>query len=231
MRNHFDEQLSELDNKIVKMGQMCEEVIRSATNALINFSSSSADYKIKEQELSVAVKKTIETDREIDKMEREIEGQCFKLLLHQQPVARDLRKISAALKMISDMERIGDQASDIAEIIEYITYNKITHKVHIAEMSALASKMVAQSVEAYVNNDIELAGRVIAADDGLDELFCRVKSELVSEISSGESDGEECIDLLMIAKYLERIGDHATNIAEWAEYAVSGVHRNSEMQE
>ncbi len=226
MRIEFDEQLIRLHNSIIDMGNMCREVIELATNALVKYTNDDNKHEIDE-----SVRKIVEVDCEIDKSERYIESLCFKLLLTQHPVARDLRRVSAALKMISDMERIGDQASDIGEIIKYIPSGKITHKIHINEMSRIAVKMVCDSVKAYVTSDVELARKVIEDDDELDDMFCRVKNEIIEELSHSGSDGEECIDLLMIAKYLERIGDHATNIAEWSEYAVCGTHKSSEIKD
>lgn len=226
MRNRFDEQLCELHNSIIKMGEMCCDAIELAANALINHINGDRGDNIEK-----AIAHTLETDREIDRTERDIETLCLKLLLQQQPVAKDLRRISAALKMISDMERIGDQASDIAEIIRYISVGNTKHKIHINEMSSIAGKMVRESVSSYIDGNILLASRVIQEDDELDRLFCLVKNEIIEEISNGVSDCGECIDLLMIAKYLERIGDHATNIAEWAEYSVCGIHRSSEIKD
>ena len=172
----------------------------------------------------------METDSEIDKKERDIESICMKLLLRQQPVARDLRVISSALKMISDMERIGDQASDIVELAQYIKKSDVKYKTHLSDMANEVIKMVTKSIKSFVKKDIEMARNVIVYDDVVDNYFEEIKKELIRIISSGESDGEEFIDILMIAKYLERIGDHATNIAEWVEYAITGVHRNNEHQ-
>lgn len=149
----------------------------------------------------------------------------MKLLLEQQPVARDLRVISSALKMISDMERIGDQAYDIAEIAKFIKNSNVKSKIHIKDMAAAATKMVTDSVESFVKKDVELARSVMVYDDKVDNLFDCVKDELVQLITEDKANGEFCIDLLMIAKYLERIGDHAVNIAEWVEYSITGTHR------
>ena len=168
--------------------------------------------------------KVFATDAEIDQKERDIEAVCMKLLLQQQPVARDLRVISSALKMISDMERIGDQASDIAEISKFIKNSNAKSRVHINDMAAAATKMVTDSVESFVKKDLSLARKVMEYDDKVDNLFGLVKDELVRLIAEDRENGEFCIDLLMIAKYLERIGDHAVNIAEWVEYSITGAH-------
>ena len=169
--------------------------------------------------------KAVSTEEEINRKERDIESICMKLLLEQQPVARDLRVISSALKMISDMERIGDQAYDIAEIAKFIKNSNVKSRVHIKEMAAAAIKMVTDSVDSFVKKDIELARAVMDYDDKVDNLFNCIKDELVQLISEDRANGEFCIDLLMIAKYLERIGDHAVNIAEWVEYSITGTHR------
>lgn len=161
-------------------------------------------------------------------MERDIETLCLKLLLRQQPVAGDLRQISAALKMITDMERIGDQAEDIAEIIAFLNGRSGAECGDIDKMAKAATKMVTNSIEAFVKRDVELAKEVIAQDDIVDDYFNRVKQDLIERISSDPSDGEFALDLLMIAKYFERIGDHATNIAEWVMFSVTGVHVQNE---
>ncbi len=214
MRSHFDEQLNRLNEELIVMGAMCEEAIAAAIRFLLD-GDETMD------------KKVFSTDSEIDHKEREIEGLCMKLLLQQQPVARDLRTISSALKMISDMERIGDQASDIAEIAKYIKDSPTTGKVHIREMAEAASKMVVDSVESFVKKDLGLAWAVMRYDDVVDDLFDQVRQELVALIAAHTEAGEACIDLLMVAKYLERIGDHAVNIAEWVEYSILGTHRSN----
>ncbi len=214
MRSRFDEQLNILNTEMIQMGAMCEEAIALATKALTT------------GDLSLAEKvETISED--IDQMERDIESHCMKLLLQQQPVARDLRQISAALKMITDMERIGDQAEDIAEIITYLEGRTAEETVHIKDMAAETISMVTDSVDAYVKNDIELAKTVITHDDKVDEYFDRIKSSLIKMIAENPENGEYALDLLMIAKYFERIGDHATNIAEWVIFSVTGEHKNS----
>lgn len=211
MRSRLDEQLALLNHELIAMGALCEEVISLATEALMK-----CDIRIAE--------KVIPLDSEIDRKEREIESLCLRLLLQQQPVARDLRQISAALKMITDMERIGDQAADISEIIEYIA-GRNGNFAQIGEMAKATIKMVTESVEAYVSRDVQGAHTVIAYDDVVDDLFNQVKKSLIAEIAGNPQDGEYALDLLMIAKYFERIGDHATNIAEWVEFAVTGIHK------
>ena len=193
MRDRFNEQLEQLNVELIKMGALCEEAISAAAKALL--------------EGDAALRETAcVAEREIDQKERDIESLCMKLLLQQQPVARDLRTISAALKMISDMERIGDQASDIAEITRDIEDSPVVSHVPIAEMARGTIGMVTDSIDSFVRKNLGLAQEVIRKDDG-----------------QGDS-GEACIDLLMIAKYFERIGDHACNIAEWVEYSLTGQH-------
>lgn len=213
MRNRFDSQLEKLNLELITMGALCEDAISASVKALLD-----GDETLTE--------KVFAADAEIDQKERDIEAICMKLLLQQQPVAGDLRVISSALKMISDMERIGDQASDIAEITKFVKNNDIKSKVHIKDMATAAIKMVTDSVESFVKKDIELASAVMKYDDKVDNLFDCVKDELVRLIAADSENGEYCIDLLMIAKYLERIGDHAVNIAEWVEYSITGAHRN-----
>ena len=168
-----------------------------------------------------------ELDEQIDQKERVIENMCMRLLLHQQPVARDLRQISSALKMITDLERIGDQASDIAEIILFLDGKSGIECSDIKDMATSVIKMVNSSIEAYVKRDLELAKKVQAADDEVDALFDKVKNTLVSMITKSETDGEFAVDMLMIAKYFERIGDHAVNVAEWVEFSLTGVHKGN----
>lgn len=211
MRNKFDEQLSHLNNELIVMGALCEEVISAAAKLLL--------------ENDTAMKESVfEADRQIDQKERDIENICMKLLLQQQPVAKDLRTISSALKMISDLERIGDQASDIAEMAEYVSSDGIESETHIADMARAAIQMVTDSVDSFVKKDIDLAKAVISHDDIVDELFDKIKDELIQSVQSGKSNAEALIDLLMIAKYFERIGDHAENIAEWVLYSLTGEH-------
>ena len=212
MRNRFDEQLFELNRELIEMGSLCEEVIASAVVALSNG----------DMELARRVK---ENGSAIDQLERDIESRCMKLLLHQQPVARDLRQISAALKMITDMERIGDQAEDIAEIALHLNGHTIEDADLIKEMAKETIAMVTNSVDAFVQKDVELAYEVIAQDDIVDDYFSKVKCGIISMIAENSADGEFALDLLMISKYFERIGDHATNIAEWVIYSVTGMHK------
>ena len=212
MRNRFDEQLYELNREIIEMGAMCEEAIAAAAKAL-----SAGDIALAENVRA--------NSGAIDQMERDIEGRCMKLLLHQQPVARDLRLISAALKMITDMERIGDQAEDIAEIVTFLNGRTMDGVELIEEMARETIEMVTTSVDAFVKKDVELAQKVIEQDDIVDDYFSRVKCGIITLITENHADGEFALDLLMIAKYFERIGDHATNIAEWVIYSVTGMHK------
>ena len=214
MRSRFDEQLYELNRELIEMGAMCEEAIASAAKAL---STGNMELAAKVRANGAA----------IDQMERDIEGRCMKLLLHQQPVARDLRQISAALKMITDMERIGDQAEDIAEIITFLNGRTMNGIEHIKDMARETIKMVTESVDAFVKKDVALAEQVIAHDDVVDTLFSEVKCAIIKLIAETPVDGEFTLDLLMISKYFERIGDHATNIAEWVIYSVTGVHKEA----
>ena len=212
MRNKFDHQLEKLNLELITMGALCEDAISASVKGLLDDNDE-------------LCQKAVSTEEEINRKERDIESICMKLLLEQQPVARDLRVISSALKMISDMERIGDQAYDIAEIAKFIKNSNVKSRVHINEMAAAAIKMVTDSVDSFVKKDIELARAVMDYDDKVDNLFNCIKDELVQLISEDRANGEFCIDLLMIAKYLERIGDHAVNIAEWVEYSITGTHR------
>ena len=211
MRNRFDEQLNTLNNELITMGALCEEAISSAVKLLID-----NDVKMKEN--------VLETDKQIDQKERDIETLCMKLLMQQQPVASDLRTISSALKMISDMERIGDQASDIAEIAEYAYGSSMQSEIHIADMARATIQMVTDSIDSFVKKDVDLAHTVIEHDNTVDDLFDKVKGELISAIENKAANAEALIDLLMIAKYFERIGDHAENIAEWVIYSITGKH-------
>ncbi|MBR5306575.1 MAG: phosphate signaling complex protein PhoU [Oscillospiraceae bacterium] len=214
MRNRFDEQLFEMNRDLIEMGAMCEEAIASAVKALTK----------NDKELAENVKKAGSL---IDQMERDIESRCMKLLLHQQPVARDLRAISAALKMITDMERIGDQAEDIAAMVLYTADHNMEDFDIIEEMAKETVKMVTDSVDAFVQKDVELAQDVIKRDDIVDNYFSKVKYDIIKLIAENRTDGELALDLLMISKYFERIGDHATNIAEWVIYSVTGMHKEA----
>ena len=210
MRDKFNEQLEQLNVELIKMGALCEEGISASTKALL--------------EQDDALRETaIAAERETDQKERDIENLCMRMLLQQQPVAGDLRAISAALKMISDMERIGDQAADIAEITKYVANSPVVSRVPIADMARSVIGMVTDSIDSFVRKNLDLAQKVVRTDDEIDDLFLAVKNELIRCIERGD-DGEACIDLLMIAKYLERIGDHAVNIAQWVEYSLTGQH-------
>ena len=214
MRNRFDEQLFEMNRELIEMGAMCEEAIASAVKALTT------------GDIALA-KKVKNTSGFIDQKERDIESRCMKLLLHQQPVARDLRAISAALKMITDMERIGDQAEDIAEIVISIGNHTMDGLEIIEQMARETVKMVTDSVDAFVKKDVDLAQEVIRRDDIVDSYFLKVKYDIIKLISENPADGGFALDLLMISKYFERIGDHATNIAEWVIYSVTGMHKEA----
>lgn len=212
MRSQFDKQLEQLNTKMIEMGAECENIIALSAKALLDGDTQKA-LMAKNQ------------GHKIDQMEREIESICLKLLLQQQPVAKDLRIVSAALKMITDMERIGDQAEDIAEII--ITLNGRTgEECHgIRKMAEATIKMVTDSIDAYVRKDLKLSKSIRAYDDVVDKDFAEIKHTLIKMIAENTADGEYALDLLMIAKYFERIGDHAVNIAEWVEFSVTGVHK------
>ena len=213
MRNRFDEQLHALNHELLEMGALIERAIRSATDALI-------------RQDGEAALQALSADKEVDQAERDIESLCLKLLLQQQPVARDLRLISSVLKMITDMERIGDQASDIAELVIYLSSEPyIKELTHLPQMAEHAIRMVTGALDAYVRKDVSMAQEVIGMDDAVDTLFVTVKDELIALIRNDASAGSQAIDLLMIAKYYERIGDHAQNIAEWVEYALTGKHK------
>ena len=211
MRNKFEIQLKELTNNLTLMGALCENAISLAIKAFLEGEEKYA-------------KKAIEVDKRIDQMEKEIESMCLKLLLQQQPVAKDLRIISAALKMITDIERIGDQASDIAEITGYANLAGSLNKIRIKDMAIAAIKMVTDAIDAFVKEDLELAISVIEYDDIVDNSFLEVKSDIIELISKDKASGEVAIDMMMIAKYLERIADHATNIAEWVVFSITGKH-------
>ena len=212
MRNRLDEQLELLNTELIRMGALCEDGIAQAAKVLVT----------RDEALRRAVD---ETEQEIDRKEREIESLCLKLLLQQQPVAKDLRQISAALKMITDMERIGDQAEDIAEIVTFLGGRGAENSALLREMARSTIKMVTESVDAYVRQNTALAEQVIAEDDVVDDYFTRVKKGLIERIAQDPTDGEFALDLLMIAKYFERIGDHAVNIAEWVIFSVTGEHK------
>lgn len=212
MRNKFNEQLEKLNNELIAMGALCESAIDTSVEALME--SNTALVTLIDQR-----------EKEIDEKEREIEALCLKMLLQQQPVASDLRQISAALKMITDLERIGDNAADIGEMIEYLDNYKIGEFDLICNMAKNTNKMVRESIDAFVRQDVALAKDVISYDDVVDELFANIKKSLIASINDGSVDGEFAVDLLMIAKYFERIGDHAVNVAEWVEFSITGEHK------
>jgi phosphate transport system protein len=212
MRNKLDTQLEKLNNQLISMGALCENAIAIAVKALLNN--------------DIHLAKTVKSvEIEIDQKEKEIENLCLNLILQQQPVAKDLRLISAALKMITDMERIGDQAADIAEIVSYIDLSSSINKVHVSDMAEATIKMVTDSIDAFVKHDLKIAEDVIQYDDIVDELFCKIKTDVISLITGNPQNGEQFVDIIMIAKYLERIGDHATNIAEWVVFSITGKHK------
>ena len=214
MRNNFDKQLVILNNELIEMGSMIEKAIEMAVHALVN------------QDIDAA-REAIEADTDIDQQEKRIESLCMKLLLQQQPVARDLRTISSALKMITDMERIGDHAADISEIT--ISMAKNTKEVNldlIRQMAKETTVMLVGSVDSFVNKDLAQAKEVIAKDDIVDDLFVQVKRRLIEMICEDTKLGEQAADLLMVAKYFERIGDHAVNISEWVIFSITGKHVN-----
>ena len=214
MRNRFDRQLSTLNDELIEMGSMIEKSIETAIKALVN------------QDVDLA-RHAIEADEEIDRQERIIEDLCLKLLLQQQPVAKDLRLISSALKMITDMERIGDHASDISEITIALADQPYIKKLeHIQQMAKETMIMLVGSIEAFVDKDLEKANEVIKRDDVVDDLFDKVKKELIQMIHENADKGEQAADLLMVAKYMERIGDHATNISEWGIFSITGEHKS-----
>ncbi len=213
MRNKFEKEMNELHEHLIYMGELCEIAICKATSILLKNSSCKA-------------KTIFDVESEIDQIEKEIENLCLRLLLQQQPVAKDLREVSAALKIITDMERIGDQAADIAEIITSDTAYENFEVSKIEAMSKHVMAMVSDCVTAYVKHDLALTQAIIKKDDVVDDLFEQIKQELILFINKNvEEQGKLAIDLIMVAKYLERIGDHATNIAEWVEFAITGNHK------
>lgn len=215
MRAEYDRQLRELEEELFDMGSMCQQAVAFSGAVLIG-----DDETLREQVCSL--------EMEIDKKDRQIENICTGLLLRQTPVAGDLRFVSAALKIVSDMERIGDQAADIAELSRYISEKPLLEKVYISDICCVVMNMVTDSVEALVKKDEILARKVIGDDDIADELFVRIKEELVSLIQENRTEPQEILDLLMAAKYFERVGDHAVNIAEWVEFIVTGMHDDRE---
>lgn len=212
MRNNFDAQLDEMNSELCKMGALIEEAIDSATKSLLR------------QDIDLA-RYTMTIEDKVDEKERQIESICLNLLLRQQPVARDLRTVSAVLKMITDMERIADQASDIAELAIMLAGETYIKKLeHIPQMATATAKMVGDSIDAFIRKDLELAQHVVAYDDVVDDLFDYIKDELIERILEDKTNGEQAVDLIMVAKYYERIGDHAVNIADWVIFAITGEH-------
>ena len=209
MRSKFDEQLSTLNRELITMGALCENAIAKSAKALA------------ERDLALA-RSVPDLSVQIDEKERQIEGLCLKLLLQQQPVATDLRVISAALKMVTDMERIGDNSGDIAEIITVAELTPADETEDISAMARAVIKMVTDSLDAFVAQDVAAAQAVIAYDDVVDGYFSKVKRLLIQRVRSAETDAEQALDLLMIVKYLERIGDHAVNIAKWVVFSITG---------
>ena len=215
MRTKFDEQLHQLNIELIRMGSMCEEAISIAA-------------KVLDGDNTVSTERVFSLEHDIDELEHDIESRCMRMLLQQQPVAKDLRVISAALKMISDMERIGDQAADVAELTGYVASTVAQGKLHITKMAKAAVMMVTESIDAFVRADMETAQKVIRDDDTVDSLFIQVRKELLASLKEEDGNPEAILDLLMIAKYFERIGDHAVNLAEWVQYSITGVHKSDE---
>ena len=217
MRIRLEEQLQQLNLEMIKMGVLCEDAINNSIDILFDAGSDAEKRKRKYKEVRRA-------DSEIDHKERELEALCMKILLRQQPVASDLRIVSSVLKMISDFERIGDQASDIAELAQYIIKSDLPEKIKIKDMASETATMVTDCIDAFVNKDLEGCRNIYKHDDVVDSMFTEIKDEIIRLVQSDNVDGELCIDLLMTAKYLERIADHAVNIAEWVEYSITGTH-------
>lgn len=214
VRNRFETELEELQLELIRMGALAEQVIENTMLAMESLDIQKA-------------KEIIEDDDTVDNMARQIESKALKIIMRQQPVAKDLRSVSAALKMITDIERICDQAADIAEIIRMLKkHDEVLHLAHIAEMGKTAAKMVHLAVDSFVQNDLDIAVRVIAMDDQQDDLFNQTKNELLNAAIEDSGKIDMVIDYLMIAKYLERISDHAENIADWTTFSITGVHKN-----
>ena len=217
MRSRYDEQLALLNNHLIEMGALVERAISNATKALM-------------AQDAVIAQSTMEGDEIIDEKEKEIESLCLKLILNQQPVARDLRQISTALKITTDMERIGDQSADIAELCVFLSEEEYIKKLeHIPQMAEATIKMVTTSIDAFVKKDFDIAQSVIGYDDIVDELYITVKKDLIELVHEDVRNGEQAFDLLQIAKYYERIGDHATNIAEWVIFSITGRHKDKQV--
>jgi len=216
-RTYFDKELETLHTDLIKMGGMIEEAIEKSITALQNGDTNLAQ-------------EVIENDKHVDDIEKVIESRCLHLLLRQQPVAKDLRAISTAIKMITDMERIGDQAADIADISKrFIASNSMTVSNHIPKMAEKASLMVSESINAFINSDLELARKTMQKDDEVDDLFDIVKKDIIDILKTECGRADEAIDTMMIAKYIERIGDHAVNICEWVEFYETGVHKSTQI--
>ena len=212
VRKLFEEELANLKTELVEMCRLTEQMIDNAILALVN----------RDRELGKSIG---EMDKRVDEYEMNIEKRCMRILLKQQPVAKDFREVSTALKMITDIERFGDQASDIGDLVYTMPGEKYIKKLHhITTMGNLAVKMVRESVNSFINNDERLADEVIKLDDEMDDLFITVKNELIELIRKDGNNGDQAIELMMIAKYLERIGDHAVNVCEWTKYNETGVH-------
>jgi phosphate transport system protein len=217
MRNRFDEQLNELNISLIEMGALVEGAIGKATKA----------FETQDAQLAKTV---LAADDLVDSKEKDIEARCLKLLLSQQPVARDLRQISTALKMITDLERIGDHAIDICELSLFLSGEEyILDPENIPAMAAVTQKMVTESIDAFVKKDLDLAKSVIAKDDVVDDLFSKTKSDLIGLVHDNADLGEQAFDLLQIAKYYERIGDHAVNVAEWVIFSITGKHKDTQV--
>ncbi|MDR1017336.1 MAG: phosphate signaling complex protein PhoU [Lachnospiraceae bacterium] len=217
MRNRFDESLIDLNNNLIEMGAMVEEAIEKATRA----------FETQDRDLA---KEVMKSDDQVDDKEKEIEAKCLKLLLSQQPVARDLRQISTALKMITDLERIGDHAIDISELVVLLSEQEyIANVENIPAMAKVAREMITSSIDAFVKKDKDLAEKVISSDDQVDELFSKTKNDLISLVHSDANLGEQAFDLLQIAKYYERLADHAVNLAEWVIFSITGVHKDTQV--
>ena len=215
MRITFDGQMKQLHEELMEMTGLCRDAIAASAEAL-------------EQGRALNQREVEEREQKINGLERDIEDLAMRILLRQQPVAQDLRKVSAAMRMISDLERIGDQAEDIAELLPYIQGGFSNERIPVGEMANEAVSMVVDSICAYVQEDLKLARSVIRSDDRVDSLFEVIKEELIGEIRRGGIPAQTALDVLMTAKYLERVGDHAVNVAEWAEYSITGVHKNHE---
>lgn len=212
VRKLFEEELSELKTELVEMCRLTEQMINNAITALVN----------RDRELGKSVGLA---DKRVDEYEMDIEKRCMRILLRQQPVAKDFREVSTALKMITDIERFGDQASDIGDLVYTMPGERYIKKLeHITAMGNLAEKMVRESVDSFISNNEALANEVIALDDKMDDLFLTVKKELIELIKKDGANGDQAIELMMVAKYLERVGDHAVNVAEWTKYNETGVH-------